>query len=108
MLSGAEATWAEFLASVSLGCFVKEAEQLNLKETEVPENALGTVQHVEGETLSHDGYMLIEFDEIDDQQTIHCGNFGSISVLSLDHVFVSECGKISLVSDEALLQKRAQ
>jgi len=108
VLSAARASAAETSANISLGCWIKATKQLKLEEIKVPEDALGTVVSIEEKTLEHGGYMQIEFEGIDDRKTIHHCNFDSISVLSTDHVFVSECGKISLVSDEALLQKRAQ
>ena len=74
----------------------------------MPANALGIVGYIQEKTLEHGGCMLIDFEGIDDQNIIHRPNFSSISVLSPNHVFVSRSGKISLMSDEALLQKRAQ
>jgi len=123
VLSGVEATWAETSANISVGCWVKATRQWKSGEIKVPEDTLGTVLCIsaklskdnyvissEGiEKMSEDTYVIsIDFEGIHDQVLIHSRIFSRISVLSQDHVFVSESGQMSLVSDEALLEKKAQ
>ena len=69
---------------------------------------MGRVVHIEEKSSSCDGFIHIDFQGVHITSLIPKNNFDGISVLSPDHVFVSESDRISLVSEEALLEKRAQ
>jgi len=104
LLSGARASVATTSANISVGCWMRVTMTfiLHSKPTRLmPKDSLGRVQEID--EVSH---ALIDFGG--DKYWVLTCQFGWISVLLPDHMFVSESGKMASVLEETLLQKRGK
>ena len=105
VLSGAKASAAEASANIWVGCWVKTTKTLaacNMNAMKVPKDSLGKVQNFNNEH----GAAFVYFNGVG-VGWVSPHQFDKISVMSFDHVLVSESNKI-LLPEAALLKKREQ